>query len=224
MSAGRSALVASRPLLVCVTGADGAGKSTVIGRVAGRLTGPGRRVVEVTVWDALRARAAPRWSREQIDRRLAGLDPTSRSLLIFLCLHAALAWARERGADLCLLNGYWFKYCATEVAHGGDLRRIASLATVVFPEPAHLFYLRVDPAVAARRKAAFSAYETGFTEPRTAAAFIAFQRRADAVLRRLLRERPCIELDAHAAADALARRIVAEVRGKGRATAPRADP
>lgn len=205
------------PRLICVTGADGAGKSTVIAAVAARLRRRGpERVATVTIWDVLHDRATVALpSRRAIEAYLAGLRPTSRVLFILHCWYEALARARAAGASVHLLDAYWYKSCAVEVAHGADLAEIAPLARV-FPKPAAIFYLRLDPRVAARRKARISPYEAGFGAPATAARFVVFQRRADRALRRLLAGEGAVELDGRLAVDRIADAIVAAIgRGAG---------
>ena len=48
------------------------------------------------------------------------LSPVSRTHFLFHALHLALERAWERKPNVLLLNAYWYKYFATEVAHGGD--------------------------------------------------------------------------------------------------------
>jgi thymidylate kinase len=193
-----------KPKLICVTGADGAGKTTQLLRLAERLeNGRKQRVAVVTVWDLLLdphtqdliAFDEPK----QVDRYLAILSSTARALFMFHCLHTALDLAYRKKPDVVLLNSYWYKYHATEVAHGGDattLRRITS----VFPTPDQTFFLRVTPEEASKRKAVLSGYETGFADPRTKEAFLAFQRPAHAALDALSKELKWVELDGHAPA------------------------
>jgi thymidylate kinase len=194
---------------LCVTGTDGVGKSTLLAEVADRLARAGWRVAVVTVWDALCSGrgATPIATPDEIDRYYATLEPLSRTLLVFHALAAALARARARGAQVELLDGYWYKYVATEIAYGGDVEQLLRLA-VIFPEPAHVVRLRLDVALAARRKASFSRYESGFARVPTTRAFVMFQRRVAPVLTWLLAARPHLVLDARAPVDRLAARVV----------------
>src|SRR5207249_1953291 len=134
----------------------------------------------------------------QVDRYLGILHPTSRALFLYHCLHEALVLARRRDADVLLLNAYWYKYFATEVAHGGERALLRELATRVFPEPAVTFYLQVAPEGAFARKVTLSGYETGFAKERSKEAFVRFQRVAQAELDRLAGELGWIPLDGRA--------------------------
>lgn len=208
--------MASEPRLICVTGADGAGKTTQIARLAQRLEREEKlKVAVATIWDLLLDPATAKKVRfespQQVDDYLSVLGPTARALFLYHCFYQALELASKRQSDVVLLNAYWYKYYSTEVAHGGDPARLERLAEV-FPEPALTFILRVDPAQAARRKAGkFSGYESGFPAKRTEEAFVAFQRRAEPVLERLAAERGWAALDGVESADALTSRILAAI-------------
>jgi dTMP kinase len=129
-----------------------------------------------------------------VDKYLSILHPTSRALFLYHCFHEALELAKKRGADVILLNAYWYKYYATEVAHGGDRALLRQLAGL-FPEPSLTFYLDVDPGEAFARKAMLSGYETGFASPRSRDAFVAFQDTAHGVLDGLAKELGWVRLD-----------------------------
>lgn len=188
------------PQLICVTGADGAGKTTQIVHLAERLErGQGKKVAVVTVWDLLLDPGTQDLlafdEPAQVDRYLSILGPTSRALFMFHCLFEALQLAQRKGADVLLLNSYWYKYYATEIAHGGDAAVLRKLADV-FPAPDRTFYLRLGPEEAAERKAVLSGYETGFADPRSKEAFVAFQRPAHAALEALAQELDWTPIDA----------------------------
>jgi thymidylate kinase len=165
-------------LIACVTGLDGAGKSTQVDELAARLRRDGRSVAVSTIWDlVLDPEFAGRSLFEKpsdADGYLAMLEPTAR--MYFLChsLRESLARTLARETDVVLLNAYWYKYYSTEVGHGGDPAVLRTI-TSVLPEPDVTFYLRISVAEAARRKGEFSAYESGFAPTRSAEAFAAFQ-------------------------------------------------
>ncbi len=172
----------SQPKLVCVTGPDGSGKTTQIAKLAERIERRGKRkAAAVTIWDLLLDPSVkskvPFRNPAEVDAYLEVLHSTSRAMFLFHCFYQALELAKRRGPDVCLLNAYWYKYYATEVAHGGDPRTLRRLAEV-FPEPDLTFYLKVDPEEAFRRKARLSGYECGFPKERTQGAFVEFQIRA----------------------------------------------
>lgn len=191
--------MANGPTLICVTGPDGAGKTTQIARIAEGLSKRGaKKIVPMTIWDMLldpttRGRVAFK-SPAELDSFLEILQPMTRMLFLAHCLHAALDLAFARRAEVILANGYWYKYWATEVAHGGPADAMRDLMKV-FPEPAITFYLDITAQEAFRRKAKLSGYETGFAPERTLEAFTAFQARAHPVLERLAEEKGWIRLN-----------------------------
>lgn len=165
-------------MIACVTGPDGSGKSTQVAAVAGRLREEGRSVASSQIWDpmldpAFAGRAL--FDRPaKADAYLELLDSTSRMYFLCHALQESLVRARARQTDVVLLNAYWYKYYAVEVAHGGDAPTLRTINSVL-PEPDVTFYLRISPSAAARRKERFTGYETGFAAARTAAAFESFQ-------------------------------------------------
>ncbi len=182
--------------VICVAGADGSGKTTQISRLAAFFEGQERKVVPVTIWDAFLdpavASKLPFERPSEIYRYLKLLSPVSRTHFLFHALHLALERAWERKPNVMLLNAYWYKYFATEVAHGGDPALVRQLATG-FPEPDRTFYLSVSPEDALARKSRRSDYESGYRQDDQT--FLAFQRRAHEALDALAVEFSWSELD-----------------------------
>jgi len=203
-------------VIVCVTGPDGSGKSTQVGALAERLRRDGRSVAISTIWDAIFdpafAGRALFGTPAQADAYLELLDSTARMYFLCHALQESLVRARARETDVVLLNAYWYKYYAVEVAHGGDAPALRTIASVL-PEPDVTFYLRLSPARAARRKEEFTGYETGFAPARTAAAFESFQVRAAAELEALAAELAWIALAGDEAAPVIADRLVVRLAG-----------
>lgn len=184
------------PLLVCVAGADASGKSTQIDALTAALTAAGIDTVAAGIWDALAdpvlGARLPFADRAAALAYLAALGPKSRAHFLFHALHASLDLALARAPRVVLLNAYWYKYFATEVAHGGDPATLRA-ATAGFPPPALTFHLRVTPETALARRTTRSDYESGYGD---AARFLEFQRRAHRELDRLSTELGWVELDA----------------------------
>jgi dTMP kinase len=207
--------MASATQLICVTGPDGSGKTTQIARIAEALSRRGRKkIVPMTIWDMLldpstRGRVAFK-SPAELDGFLEVLSPMARMLFLAHCLYAALDLAVARKPDVILANGYWYKYWATEVAHGGDPEAMLDLVKV-FPEPALTFCLDISADEAYRRKTKPSGYETGFAAERTLEAFTAFQERARPALERLARQKQWIRLNGKESANALSEAIVERI-------------
>jgi thymidylate kinase len=203
----------SAPKLIVVTGPDGAGKTTQVARIAELLERGGKhKVAAVTIWDMLLDPSCRGKllldDPKKVDSYLSILHPTSRALFLFHSFHEALVLARKRQADVLLINSYWYKYFATEVAHGGDRAVLRELARV-FPAPDLTFYLKVDPEEAFGRKDKLSGYESGFAKEKTKEAFVAFQRVAHAELEQLSAELGWVPLDGRAPVAELTR-VLAE--------------
>jgi thymidylate kinase len=198
-----------------VTGPDGAGKTTQIARIAEALSKRGKkRIVAMTIWDMLldpstRGRVAFK-SPAELDAFLEILSPMARMMFLCHCLYAALDLALARKPDVILANGYWYKYWATEVAHGGDEQAMLGLMKV-FPEPALTFCLDIGADEAFARKVKLSGYETGFASDRTLEAFRAFQARARPPLERLAAEKQWIRLDGKETAAVLSETILKRI-------------
>jgi thymidylate kinase len=147
-----SSLAATR--LIAITGPDGAGKSTVCSALAAQLGAH-----EVTVWDAL-GRGAPFACKEEVLAHVSELDGVARMLTIFDLLRRALRLPEARAASTLVLNGYWFKYAASELAYGVPRMAVAAAVTD-FPLPTCTFFLDLAPEEAWERKGRGSDYERG---------------------------------------------------------------
>lgn len=176
------------PLLICVSGGDASGKSTQVAALAAALAADGLRVAEVSIWDAFTdpyvASRLPFRDREEVFEYLRILGSGSRAHFLFHALHVALDRAAEQTPDVLLLNAHWYKYFATEVAHGGD-PVVLRAWTEGFPVPARTFFLEISPATALLRKEQRSDYESGYGD---AASFVEFQTRSQEVLGQLCTE------------------------------------
>jgi thymidylate kinase len=198
-----------------VTGPDGSGKTTQIARIGEALSKRGKKkIVAMTIWDMLldpstRGRVAFK-SPVELDSFLEILTPMARMLFLSHCLYTALDLAVKRKPDIILANGYWYKYWATEVAHGGDAEAMLDLMKV-FPEPVLTFCLDISVDEAFTRKAKLSGYETGFGAERTLETFAAFQARARPSLERLAQEKQWIRLDGKEPASALSEAILSRI-------------
>lgn len=194
-------------MIIAVSGADGCGKTTLVAGLAQSL--PTASVV--TIWDLMADPAArPIFANKaQLQAFLGCLAPHSRSLFLMSCLKAAMDRA---SSELLIVDSYWYKYLANEIALGGDLTLLPSL-TRFFPTPDLVLRLDLPPALAAERKrGAYSPYECGLRAP-TTEHFVEFQSRTAAIVRRLI-EADCphvITLDATDAVAILLERTLAHV-------------
>ncbi len=191
-------------MLICVVGADGAGKSTVTKLIAQRLTGQGRRIERVDRWDIVANQAYPatRFMRPDIpDTRLCVADMPSQPRFLFLMWSISMALLGKQEmtepADVTLLDGYWMKHAASEIVYG--LRRPwVEAVTDGLPCPDAVIYLRIDPAVAWERKRHGDVvpYECGMDPECAAGTFLAHQRAVQSVLDRWSIRGGWIEVDA----------------------------
>jgi phosphohistidine swiveling domain-containing protein/thymidylate kinase len=186
---------------ICIAGGDGSGKTTQVARVAAAFEADGQQVAPVTIWDAFLdpkiASKLPFEKPGEIYGYLALLDPVARTHFLFHALHLAFALAADRDADVLVANAYWYKYFATEIAHGGDPVILRQLAAA-FPEPDVTFYLAITPDQSLARKVQRSDYESGYGDGD--AAFVEFQQRSHEVLDDLSSELGWIPLDGNAPA------------------------
>lgn len=192
--------VTSVPLL-CLTGADASGKSTQAARMAAAWTERGMRVATASIWDALtdpiQRDTLPFDGPAGVHAYLASLGVYARIHFLFHALHVGLDLARRDEPDVILANGYWFKYAATEIAHGADPDVVVGLGST-FLEPEATVHLRIGVDSALSRRSEFTDYEGGFGEDP-----VAFQTRAHRALDNLGKARNWTILDAGDDVDAL---------------------
>ncbi|MEM9549231.1 MAG: hypothetical protein AAGA77_24815 [Bacteroidota bacterium] len=167
------------PRWICITGLDGAGKSSLVKNILEDKEWQGQKVVrEVTIWDYFTLPPEERFlhvkSKLDVDNYLGRLDTVSRSYFLLHCLAHSVHLARKSDVDIAILNGYWYKYMASEVAYGGDREKLVKWAEIL-PEPETIFVLNIPISTAAERKEFFSGYESGFPNNRDKKAFAKFQ-------------------------------------------------
>ncbi|MDR1589603.1 MAG: signal recognition particle-docking protein FtsY, partial [Oscillospiraceae bacterium] len=103
LDVGDTALrLTTKPSVILVTGVNGVGKTTTIGKLATKFTGEGKRVL-LCAGDTFRAAAAEQltiWAQRagaDIVRREEGADPAS-------VVYDAIAAAKARGADIVVCD------------------------------------------------------------------------------------------------------------------------
>ncbi len=160
--------------IVCISGADGTGKSSVIENICRDF--PGAR--KMSIWDIMKdpliRDLAPFKTGQAVEMYEQALHPDARMLFLGHCLMQALQMAVQAGPDLIIADGYIYKYLASEVALGSD-PVLAQNLLKAFPQPALMFRLQLDPRVAATRKTSYSLYECGFMASKSSEDFIHFQ-------------------------------------------------
>lgn len=161
--------------IICITGGDGAGKSTLVNGLKAKLP----QAYEAGIWDLLGSGDAslPFQSKRQIDAFLCGLTPDSRLLFLAHALKWSIDTAMASDHELILLNAYYYKYFATELALGADPLLVAGLAER-FPRPDVVIRLDLAFGEAAKRKNKLSRYECGTVDVPSREAFLSFQEKA----------------------------------------------
>jgi len=157
--------------LLCITGSDGSGKTTLIDALCERMG----TAVHSHIWKLLsKGQGLPFRSKTDIDNFLCGLTPDSRLLFLAHALKYAVDTDLDSGADPVILNGYYYKYFASELALGASPALVQDLISS-FPVPDKVFYLDYPLKDAAGRKPAFSRYECGLSVQPDMQSFLAFQ-------------------------------------------------
>jgi len=159
--------------LICITGADGTGKSTLVKSLSETL--PDSH--PANIWDIVEGGAIPFKSKKEIDNYLCTLTPDSRLLFLAHALMYSVDKALASKKKIILLNAYYFKYFASELALGADAKLVNRLMAS-FPEPAKVLYLKLDPELAAQRKQSYSRYECGLAKEPGLSVFVEFQKKA----------------------------------------------
>jgi thymidylate kinase len=170
-------------VIVAIDGPDGAGKSTHVELLRGWLERCGVDCTVVSKWDVLDAEHHPEarflrgTDRQDLTACVAEMPLPARSLFI-MWLYAETAARAERLAragDVVLLDGFWMKHAAAELAYGADRALVETIVAGLGAVDAVL-YLDVTPEEALRRKGgALTPYECGLDASRDTAKFLARQ-------------------------------------------------
>jgi dTMP kinase len=158
-------------MIVAVTGPDGSGKSTVCEQIKKDLQerwGP-QSVAKVSIWDSA-AQPGLFSSMEQVVQYLSELEGGTRTLFLYHALSRSMDLAHRKKPKLILVEGYWFKYAATEIAYGVPEDFVLGAAQI-FEKPTLTLHLDISPELALKRKEQrVSQYEKG------GQSFVEFQR------------------------------------------------
>lgn len=187
------------PQWVCITGTDGAGKSSLIESLLEDATVfEGKKVKEVSIWDLFHLPKEQQYlsiaSKQAVDLYLKSLAPQSRTFFLLHCMAQALEIARRESVDIGLINAYWYKYLATEIAYDGNIDYRMSLVAS-FPTPAYVFSLNISVETASQRKTHYSAFESGFPSMVDIASFANFQYKVQAAYQQIISTVEHITLD-----------------------------
>jgi dTMP kinase len=167
-------------VIVAIDGPDGAGKSTHVELLRGWLERCGVDCTVVSKWDVLDAEHHPEarflreTDRQELTACVAEMPRPARSLFI-MWLYAETAARAARVPGVVLLDGFWMKHAAAELAYGADRDLVEAIVAKLGAVDAVL-YLDVTPEEALRRKGgALTPYECGLDAGRDSAKFLARQ-------------------------------------------------
>lgn len=174
--------------MVAVVGTDGAGKSTITDAVATRLAADGVPVERIDRWDIVASTHYPTaacLAPSVSDARSCAARMSSTPRLLFLLWAATLALTdRVDGPTdgVVLLDGYWMKHAASEIAYGADPVWVEAVAAGLPPADL-VVYLRLSPELAWQRKGGRPVpYECGMDMSRSSTSFRRHQSTIQSVL------------------------------------------
>lgn len=146
--------------IIAVTGPDGAGKSTACALAAELLQSRGVKAAQVSIWDVINTPGLFS-GREAVVRYLASLEGPTRTLFLFHALAQSIDMARRQGANVALVEGYWYKYAVTEMGQGVDPAVVIAAARGFAPPEATLCLDLTPEKAWARKAGTVSEYEKG---------------------------------------------------------------
>jgi thymidylate kinase len=176
-------------MLIAIVGADGAGKSTVTALGLEQLVAAGYPTRRVDRWDIVDNPAYPTaqfLAPDERQVRSCAARMSSQPRLLFLLWAAAAALLEDVRApepdQITLLDGYWMKHAASEIAYGLDRGWVEDVARGL-PRADLTLYLRVSPEQAFARKAGqVYPYECGMDMTCSQESFLSHQRIVHGVL------------------------------------------
>jgi dTMP kinase len=176
-------------MLLAITGIDGAGKTEQIQRISRWLVESGYQAQIVDKWDVFTPEENPQCrflGRDPEELRLcfAEMEGIARPLFVFWMLSVTLPRDAAKRTDILLLDGYWMKYVATEMAYGCDAAWLKA-AVAPFPMADLVLWLDLEPEEALRRKPRLTPYECGRDMSATPTAFLRHQRRVRSCMQEL---------------------------------------
>jgi len=105
----------------------------------------------------------------------AEMEGVARPLFVFWMVSATMPRDLSDPSSIYLLDGYWMKYLAAEMAYGCDPEWLKDVVRC-FPPADLVLWLDVEPEEALRRKKRLSPYECGRDQTAASHAFLGHQR------------------------------------------------
>lgn len=169
-------------MLIAVAGIDGAGKSTLVNEVSKALISTGRTTRHVDRWNIVGNQDFPtaRFLKPDVkDIRSCVAQMPSSARLLFLLWTMSMALSADRrewpSEAIVLLDGYWMKHAASEIAYGLDAQWVSQVVAGL-PMPDTVIYLRLAPEEAwLRKRGSLVPYECGMDSTCAETSFLAHQ-------------------------------------------------
>ena len=203
------------PKYICITGLDGSGKTTAIDEVINIINNKkSYKVYKISIWDIFNnsqfSKVFTVKNKSIVDEYLQKLSPLARTFFLFHCLGQAIHMANQVEADFYLIDSYWYKYYATEIAHGISPKKIDPVIKN-FPKCDLVFYLNISPAKAYSRKKRVSKYEVGFKTDNIQENYMLFQEKVREIFNDLKRKNKWVSLNGSKPEKDLAKQIVKKI-------------
>jgi dTMP kinase len=175
--------------VVAICGSDGAGKSSLLSALRHVLSARNVPHEVVDKWAILDRDIQPRCSFIDSDlnsMRIRISEMPAPSRLFFLMWSIAITAIPSKGSSghLVLLDGYWMKHAAAEIAMGAEESAVQAMMNM-FPKPDLTIFLDIEPAKAlVRKRGDLTPYECGCDSSLTETSFLSHQTAVNALLRR----------------------------------------
>lgn len=163
----------SNKKIVCITGPDGSGKSTLINGLLRHFPYSKR----IGIWDAAALTRSNLFeSKAAIDHYLCELSPLARTFFLTHALQESLKNVASSEANLIFLDSYFYKYYCSELSLGTPTEVIQTIVNY-FLKPDLVISLQLDAEACASRKTKFTRYECGLVLNPDKDSFVEFQRK-----------------------------------------------
>ena len=174
---------------IAICGNDGAGKSSLVRGLQDILSE--RRIAYEVIdkWAILDAEVQPICSfiatdLETMRVRISQMPPPARVLFLMWSVAITSTPMRKDPDNMVLLDGYWMKHAAAEIAMGGSHASIRGLVEM-FPAPDLTIFLDIEPTDAlARKRGHLTPYECGCDSSLSERSFLRHQAAVADILRR----------------------------------------
>lgn len=195
--------------LICITGPDGSGKSTLISNLLIHFP----EAKKIGIWDAFSSKKNVLFqSKQDIDNYLCELSPIGRTLFLAHALQEATQKISENQNEIFFIDSYFYKYFSSELALNTPIKIIKSLVKF-FPEPNLIIYLDLNPEQSALRKNNFSRYECGLTLNPCNESFVAFQNKSYEKWK-FFKTQDWINIDANQSAEAILNQVINKIENQ----------